>query len=61
MVMMPPKTNRFCRSAFCQVERSAGAGAGVAGVGGGAHDEIAVLARGVSRIESRSATRFTTT
>ena len=59
---MPPTTNRFWRSAFRNVEGSgAGAGAGVACVCGCAHEEIAVLARGVSRIESRSATRFTTT
>ena len=38
-----------------------GRGGGGAGCCRGAHEEIAVLARGVSRIESRSATRFTTT
>ena len=30
-VMMLPTTNRFCFSAFCHAEGSAGAGAGVAG------------------------------
>ena len=51
------------RSAVCRVSLvpHAAAEALRACAGVTAHDEIAVLARGVSRIESRSAIRFTPT
>ena len=53
--------NRFCRSALRNVDGSAGAIAGGGGADFGAHDEIAVLARGVNRMDRMSAIRFTTT
>ena len=68
-VMPRPTVNLFCRSALRNVDGSAGS---IGGGGGadlardvrdvvGAHDEIAVLARGVSRMDRMSAIRFTTT
>ena len=68
-VMPRPNANRFCRSALRKVDGSAGAIGGGGGASPGArdvrdvvgHEEIAVLARGVSRMERMSATRFTTT
>ena len=60
-VIARPTVNRFCRSALRNVDGSAGAIAGGGGADFGAHDEIAVLARGVNRMDSRSAIRFTTT
>ena len=55
-VTVNPNANRFCFSA--RRKKPAGAG-GVRGRGL-THEEIAVLARGVSRMERTSATRFTT-
>ena len=53
-VTLKPNANRFCLSARRKKPAGAGTRRGLA------HEEIAVLARGVSRIESTSATRFTT-